>query len=206
MRAFSTVPPSAQPSRDAMDAMPGRLLCIDLQVDPVFGIEPEAKAIFSARQLLTMGRRLGWEITHARRRVPNAPAAGLSDTRTGAMRPLMSERVFFRSGRAISESAGLTSLIESWRGEQVFVAAFDHVALLSCLLACYEHGPRLILVEDVLSMHSLTGRTSVDAFRTAASHLSAGSATISGILAQADRRLAPIGMPPSQPAPVGVSP
>jgi len=189
-----------------MDTMPGRLLCIDLQVDPVFGIEPEAKAIFSARQLLTMGRRLGWEIAHARRRIPNMPNAGVNDARTGAMRPLMSERVFFRSGRAISESAGLTSLIESWRGEQVFVAAFDHVALLSCLLACYEHGPRLILVEDVLSLHALTGRTSVDAFRTAASHLSAGSTTISGILAQADHRLAPVGLMAAPAAPVGVSP
>ena len=101
MRACWTARRFVQLSRDAMDTMPGRLLCIDLQVDPLFGIEPEAKAIFSARQLLTMGRRLGWEIVHARRRIPNAPNAGLNDARTGAMRPLMSERVFFRSGRTI---------------------------------------------------------------------------------------------------------
>jgi hypothetical protein len=121
-----------------------------------------------------------------------------------AMRPLMSERVFFRSDRSISESAGLTALLEGWRRETVFVAAFDHVALLSCLLACYEHGPRLVLVEDVLSLQSLNGKASVNAFRTAAWHLSAGSTTISNILIRADRRLAPAGI--SGPGPVGAGP
>jgi hypothetical protein len=179
-----------------MDSMPGRLLCIDLQAEPAFGIEPDASAIFGARQLLTMGRRFGWEIAHARRRMENAAAP---DARAGAMRPLMSERVFFRSGRSVSESSGLLSLLESWRGETVFVAAFDHVALLSCLLACYEHGPRLVLVEDVLSLNTLNGRASIDAFRTAAWHLSAGSTSIANIVSQATRRMSPIGLPPAMP-------
>ena len=39
MRACWTARRFVQPSRDAMDTMPGRLLCIDLQVDPVFGID-----------------------------------------------------------------------------------------------------------------------------------------------------------------------
>jgi hypothetical protein len=174
-----------------MDTLPGHLLCIDLQVDPACGLEPSAKAIFGARQLLTMGRRLGWTIAHARRRSSSGASTDHADQRTGAMRPLMSERVFFRSGRSISDSPGLLKLLESWRGETVFVAAFDHVALLSCLLACYEHGPRLVLVEDVLCLRSLSGKTSIDAFRTAAWHLSAGSTSIAGIIAQADHRLAP---------------
>jgi hypothetical protein len=178
-----------------MDTLPGRLLCIDLQIDPACGLEPDAKAIFGARQLLTMGRRLGWTITHARRRSSAAVSTDLGDQRTGAMRPLMSERVFFRSGRSVSDSPGLLKLLESWRGETVFVAAFDHVALLSCLLACYEHGPRLVLVEDVLSLRSLAGKTSIDAFRTAAWHLSAGSTSIAGIIAKTDSRLAPAGAP-----------
>lgn len=186
-----------------MVAMPDRLLCIDLQIDPAFGLEPDAKAIFGARQLLTMGRRLGWTIAHARRRTAIA-STDIADPRMGAMRPLMSERVFFRSDRSVSDSAGLLALLDSWRGESVFVAAFDHVALLSCLLACYEHGPRLVLVEDVLSLHTLTGRTSVDAFRTAAWHLAGGSASISGIISQADHRFAPIGMPPAE-SPIGAS-
>ena len=71
----------------------------------------------------------------------------------------------------------------------MFVASFDHVALLSCLLACYEHGPRLVLVEDVLSMRALSGKTSIDAFRTAAWHLAAGATSISGIVAEIDHRL-----------------
>jgi hypothetical protein len=165
-----------------------RLLCIDLQVDPAIGLEPDAHAIFGARQLLTMGRRLGWTIAHARRRASAAAShQDAGDARVGAMRPLKSEQVFFRSSRSILESPSLSALLESWRGETVFVAAFDHVALLSCLLACYEHGPRLVLVEDVLSLRALTGKTSIDAFRTAAWHLAAGSTTIASILA-AERR------------------
>lgn len=178
--------------------MPGRLLCIDLQTDPVLGaangVEPDAKAIFGARQLLTMARRFGWEIVHARRRIDGTVP---TDARAGAMRPLMTERVFFRHGRSVSESTGLCSLLDSWRGQTVFVAAFDHVALLSCLLACYENGPRLVLVEDVLSLHTLTGRASIDAFRTAAWHLSAGSTSIAGIISQANKRLSPIVIPPA---------
>ena len=174
-----------------METLPGRLLCIDLQIDPASGPEPDAMAIFGARQLLAMGRRMGWTIAHARRRNSATAPADLSDAQLGAMRPLKSERVFFRPGRSVSESTGLVSLLEEWRSETVFVAAFDHIALLSCLLACYEHGPRLVLVEDVLSLRSLTGRTSIDAFRTAAWHLAAGSTTIAGILGEIERRPMP---------------
>jgi hypothetical protein len=174
-----------------METLPSRLLCIDLQIDPASGPEPDPTAIFGARQLLAMGRRLGWTIAHARRRTSPAAPTDLSDAQLGAMRPLKSERVFFRLDRSISHSAGLTAMLDAWRGETVFVAAFDHVALLSCLLACYEHGPRLVLVEDVLSLRSLTGRTSIDAFRTAAWHLAAGSTTIAGILTDIERQPRP---------------
>jgi hypothetical protein len=166
----------------------GHLLCIDLQIDPALGIEPDPPAIFGARQLLTMGRRLGWTVVHARRRPSAAALHNDADARTSAMRPLKSERVFFRSNRSISESPGLASQLESWRGEAVLVAAFDHVALLSCLLACYENGPRLVLVEDVMALHTLNGKTSMEAFRTAAWHLAAGTTTIGDIVASAERR------------------
>jgi hypothetical protein len=172
-----------------MDAPCCRLLSIDLQIDPALGIEPDAPSIFGARQLLAMGRRLGWTIAHARRRSPAPASVDPEDQRLGAMRPLMTERVFFRSGRSISDSPGLISMLEGWRQETVFVASFDHVALLSALLACYEHGPRLILVEDVLALQSLSGKSDVDAFRTAAWHLAGGSTTIAGIIAEANRRL-----------------
>lgn len=178
-----------------MDAPCCRLLCIDLQVDPALGVEPDAPSIFGARQLLAMGRRLGWTIAHARRRSPAPAPADLNDQRLGAMRPLMTERVFFRSGRPISDSPGLISMLEGWRQETVFVAAFDHVALLSALLACYEHGPRLVLVEDVLSLESLSGKSDAKAFRTAAWHLAGGSTTIAGIIADANRRLGLSGPP-----------
>lgn len=175
-----------------MDAQPARLLCVDLQVDHALGLEPDAHAIFGARQVLSLGRRLGWTIAHARRRSCGASAAGeIIDARIGAMRPLKSERVFFRPNRSIAESPGLLALLESWRGETVLLAAFDHVALLSCLLACYEHGPRLVLVEDVLSPSTLTGTTYLDAFRTTAWRLAAGSTTIAEIVT-----------PPEQPSPM----
>jgi hypothetical protein len=105
----------------------------------------------------------------------------------------MSEPVFFRSGRPVAASSGIMKLLESWRGETVFVAAFDQVALLSCLLACYEHGPRLVLVEDVLSVRPLTDKTSIDAFRIAAWHLAAGTTSISRIAVEYDRRIAAAG-------------
>lgn len=170
-----------------MDTHANRLLCIDLQVDPSLGLEPDAKAIFGARQLLTMGRRLGWTIAHARRRSTVTASNDHADARIGAMRPLMSERVFLRPGRPIPDSPGVMKLLESWRNETVFVAAFDHVALLSCLLACYEQGPRLVLIEDALPMHALSGRTSIDAFRRAAWHLAAGTTRISDIVAETGR-------------------
>ena len=105
-----------------MPAMPRRLLCIDLQIDLANRLDPEPQAVFGARQLLTMGRRLGWTIAHVRRRSSASSAAGETDHRIGAMRPLLTERVFFRSGRPVSESAGLLALLESWRSETVFVA------------------------------------------------------------------------------------
>jgi hypothetical protein len=171
-----------------MGATHSHLLCIDLQVDPALGIEPDPQAIFAARQLLTMGRRLGWTIVHARRRPSAAALQSDADARASAMRPLKSERVFFRSSRSIAESPGLSQQLESWRGDAVLVASFDQVALLSCLLSCYEHGPRLVLVEDALALHALTGKTSMEAFRTAAWHLAAGTTTIADIVASAERR------------------
>ena len=184
--------------------VPSRLLCIDLQIDPANGLDPDPEAVFGARQLLSIGRRLGWTIAHARRRAASvSPASDATDVRSGAIRPLMTERVFFRSGRPVSESAGLLGLLESWRGETAFVAAFDHVALLSCLLSCYEHGPRLVLIEDMLSLRALTGKSSIDAFRTAAWHLAAGSTTIAGIIAETAHEAPAL---PAIPSPIGVSP
>jgi hypothetical protein len=186
-----------------MDSPPSRLLCIDLQVDPALGLEPDATAIFGARQLLTMGRRLGWTIAHVRRRSTVIASNDHGEAHISAMRPLMSERVFLRSGRPVSDSPGAVKLLESWQGETVFVAAFDHVALLSCLLTCYEHGPRLVLIEDVLPMHALSGRTSIEAFRMAAWHLAAGTTSISGIIAETARNRIPTAV--DFQAPVGVT-
>jgi hypothetical protein len=187
MRTSSIVPPSAQRSRDIMDNPACRLLCIDLQVDAVPGCEPAPSSIFGANQLLTVGRRLGWNIAHARRRTQvvirsrNGAQAGLN--------PLMTEQVFFHDDRSIAGSHGLTDLLQSWRGETVFVAAFDHVALLSCLLACYEQGPRLVLIEDVPPLQTLTDPAAKADFKGAATRLAAGSTTIGGIIKESSRRL-----------------
>jgi nicotinamidase-related amidase len=183
-----------------------RLLCIDLQVDRATGLSPAPQAIFGARQLLIMGRRLGWTVVHTRRRLPPAPPAEPSegpappvDVRAGAMRPLMTERVFFRNGRSVLESGGLCRLLDSWRNETLYVAGFDHVAVLSSLLACYETGPRIVLVDDVVAMSTLPSRATTDAFGAAARHLGASSTTIAEIAAEADGRAPPVlaSLPPS---------
>jgi hypothetical protein len=164
--------------------MPGcRLLCIDLQIDASGVAPPEARAIFGGRQLLAMARDLRWDVVHGRRRSAASGAADISDERLAGLRPLMSERVFLRSGRPVTESAGLTALLDSWSRETVYVAAFDSIALLSCLLACYERGPRLVLVEDTLSATSIaSGRSPNDVLRAAAHHLAADSTTLSDII------------------------
>jgi hypothetical protein len=179
-----------------MEKRTAHLLCIDLQVDRAVGLNPAPQAIFGARQLLTMGRRLGWNIAHTRRRVPSVSASSdapgaPSEVRAGAMRPLMTERVFFRNTRSILDSAGLCRLLDGWRNETIFVAGFDHVAVLSCLLACYEAGPRIVLVDDVVAMSTLPSQATIDAFSAAARHLGAGSTTIAEIAAEADGRPSP---------------
>jgi hypothetical protein len=165
-----------------------RLLCIDLQVDPERGLQPDPTAIFGARALLSMGRRLGWTIAHTRMRGGKIAPPGFGETRISGMRPLMSERVFLRSGRSVMESAGLLSLLDDWKDETVYVAAFDHVTLLSCLLACYDRGPRMVLIENALSVSaSLATRTALESFRKTAGHLAAGSVTIHSIVSRVEQ-------------------
>jgi hypothetical protein len=170
-----------------MTSPPTRLLCIDLQVDALPEHSPDAKSVCGARQLLALGRRLGWTIVHARRRTQPVIRARDGSPNAG-LNPLMSEKVFFHDGRSVAESPGLASLLHEWRNETVFVAAFDHVALLSCLLACYEPGPRLVLVEDVISLKSMGDASAVDAFHGTAWRLAFGATTIGGIISEASRR------------------
>lgn len=146
-----------------MTHLPGRLLCIDLQADAVPGCEPDPAAALAARNLLSVGRRLGWTIAHTRRRTRPVIRTrnGLQAT---SVNPLMTEQVFFHDGRSVAEAFGLSALLRSWREETVLVAAYDPVALLSCVLACQEPGPRLMLVEDVMPMKALEGAARVGLF------------------------------------------
>ena len=175
---------------------PDRLLCIDLQVDPERGLQPDPAAIFGARALLSMGRRLSWTIAHTRMRGHQLAPPGFGETRISGTRPLMSERVFLRSGRSVMESAGLLGLLDDWKEETVYVAAFDHVTLLSCLLACYERGPRMVLIENALSVSaSLATRTALESFRKTAGHLAAGSTTIHTIVSRVDQQAHQVVLP-----------
>ena len=78
-----------------MDAMPCRLLCIDLQIDAVPDREPNAEALTGARQLLTLGRRLGWTVAHTRRRTQQPVIRARGGGSLTGLNPLMSEQVFF---------------------------------------------------------------------------------------------------------------
>jgi hypothetical protein len=90
------------------------------------------------------------------------------------------------------ESAGLLSLLDEWKDETVYVAAFDHVTLLSCLLACYDRGPRMVLIENALSVSaSLATRTGLESFLKTAGHLAAGSVTLHSLVSRVERREEP---------------
>lgn len=146
-----------------MTHAPCRLLCIDLQADAIPGCEPDPAAILAARNLISAGRRLGWTIAHTRRRTRPVIRAR-NGSQTPSVNPLMSEQVFFHDGRSVAEAYGLPQLLRTWRDETVLVAAFDPVALLSCVLACQEPGPRLLLVEDVMPMRALESAARVGIF------------------------------------------
>jgi len=170
-----------------MEALPNRLLCIDLQGDALPGHEPAPAAVAAARQLLTLGRRLGWSIAHTRRRTRQPIIRARNATATG-LNPLMSEQVFFHDNRSVADSPGLASLLQTWRSDHVMVASFDHVALLSCLLACYEPGPRLVLVEDVMSLQQLGDAAAISAFHGAAWRLAFKTTKLADILSQTSRK------------------
>jgi hypothetical protein len=170
-----------------VDAVPCHLLCIDLQPDAIPEREPAIASIAAARQLLALGRRLGWSIAHTRRRTRQPVIRSRSGGASG-LNPLMSEQVFFHDNRSVADSASLASLLHGWREETVFVASFDHVALLSCLLACYEPGPRLVIVEDVMSLQQLGDAGAISAFHGAAWRLAFGATSIDEILADVGRK------------------
>lgn len=181
-----------------MPGEPSRLLCIDLQVDPARGLKPEPRCIFGARQLLTIGRRMGWDIAHTRLRLPDgfASAPAASAAVLGSLRPLTNERLLTRPDRSLAHSPAVSRLLDQWRRETVYVAAFDHVALLSCLLECHEVGPRIILVEDAVpASAALGGDQAMDAFRTAAANLAAGTITIPTLVAKLQRPVARLRQP-----------
>ena len=100
----------------------------------------------------------------------------------------MSEQVFFHDNRSVADSPGLAALLHTWREDTVMVASFDHVALLSCLLACYEPGPRLVLVEDVMSLQQLGDAAAISAFHGAAWRLAFKTTTLADILQQTSRK------------------
>lgn len=147
-----------------MDALPCRLVCIDLQVDAVPDSAPDPKASSAARQLLTLGRRLGWTIAHTRRRTHQPLIRTRNSGAATGLNPLMSEPVFFHDTRSLADSHGLAALLHEWRGETVLVAAFDPMVLTSLVLACHEPGPRLLLIEDVTPLSDLRAASPASAF------------------------------------------
>lgn len=169
-----------------MNAMPSRLLCIDLQADAVPDREPDPRTESAARELLTLGRRLGWTIAHTRRRtqrpVIRARSGGAS------LNPLMTEQVFFHETRSIADSYGFASLLHEWRDQTVLVASFDPMALMSVVLACHEPGPRLLLVEDVTPLAELKSASPVSAFHGAGWKGAFGAITLAELVKRANRQ------------------
>jgi len=183
-----------------MTRLPCRLLCIDLQADAIPGCEPDPRAMTAARDMLSVGRRLGWTIAHIRRRTQ--PVIRSRDGAHGtSINPLMSEQVFFHDGRSVAEAYGLANLLRSWREETVLVAAFDPVALLSCVLVCQKPGPRLMLVEDVMPMRALESAASVGIFHGADWRHSFGATTLARLVRDAGRASGIHVLPPPETRP-----
>lgn len=181
-----------------MTVKPGRLLCIDLQIDPAIGLAPDPEAVFGARQLLAASRRLGWSIVHARRRAsgPNIHQEAQATRLAGALRPLPSEPVFMRPGRALANAQGLLTFLEGWRGSTVFIASFDRTAVLSCLLACHGFGPRFVLVDEAMAGPAATdGRAARDSFRDIMRDMNAGVTSLAGLFAAPLSVASPAGVP-----------
>jgi hypothetical protein len=170
------------------DAMPCRLLCIDLQVDAVPDREPDVGTTAAARDLLTLGRRLGWTIAHTRRRTHQPVIRTRNTGAATGLNPLMSEPVYFHETRSLADSHGLASLLHEWRDETILVAAFDPMALMSLVLACHEPGPRLLLVEDVTPLSDLRNASPVSAFHGAGWKGAFGQTTLADLIKRANRQ------------------
>lgn len=171
-----------------MDFSPSRLLCIDLQADAVPDREIDAQTDTAARQLLTLGRRLGWTIAHTRRRTHQPVIRTRGGPTATGLNPLMSEPVFFHETRSIADNHGLTALLHEWRDETLLVAAFDPMALMSLVLACHEPGPRLMLVEDVTPLSDLRAATPVSAFHGKSWKGAFGEITLADLIKRANRQ------------------
>lgn len=171
-----------------MDNSTCRLICVDLQADAVPDRAPDAKAGSAARQLLTLGRRLGWTIAHTRRRTHQPLIRTRNTGAATGLNPLMSEPVFFHDTRSLADSHGLAALLHEWRGETILVAAFDPMALSSLVLACHEPGPRLLLVEDVTPLSDLRAATPVSAFHGKGWKGAFGQITLAELIRRANRQ------------------
>lgn len=170
-----------------MDVSTCRLVCVDLQPDAVPDREPDAKASSAARQLLTLGRRLGWTIAHTRRRTHQPLIRTRNSGAATGLNPLMSEPVFFHDTRSLADSHGLAALLHEWRSETILVAAFDPMALTSLVLACHEPGPRLLLVEDVTPLSDLRAAAPVNAFHGKGWKGAFGQTTLADLVRRANR-------------------
>ncbi len=168
------------------DALPTRLLCIDLQDDalPDAGVDPRASA--AARQLLQLARRLDWTIVHTRRRTSRPVIRARNGAATG-LNPLMTEPVYFHDQRSIADNHGLAALLHDWRAHAVLVAAFDPLALLSLVLACQAPGPKLLLVEDVTPLGELRAAAPAGAFHGSGWKGAFGAITLAELARRANR-------------------
>jgi hypothetical protein len=171
-----------------MDAMPRRLLCIDLQHDAIPDRTPDPRTAARARDLLTLGRRLGWTIAHTRRRTHQPVIRTRGGPTATGLNPLMSEQVFFHDNRSIADNHSLAAQLHEWKDETLLIAAFDPMALMSCVLACHEPGPRLLLVEDVTPMSELRATTPVSAFHGAGWKGAFSAITLAELVKRANRQ------------------
>jgi nicotinamidase-related amidase len=133
------------------------LICLDLQRDYVIPGRPRyapanAEVAEACARVLGRGRDEGWRVVHSQHRAdPASRGGGLFDAPIEGLRPLLTERVFFRSGLSAFADPGFAAELKAARDDEVVLIGFSLCdTCLATALAGVDAGLSLTLLEDAI--------------------------------------------------------
>jgi nicotinamidase-related amidase len=134
------------------------LICLDLQRDHVIPGRPSyapanADVALACARVLDLARDEGWRIVHSQFRVEptDLPARARFGAPIEALRPLISEPVFFRGGLSAFANPAFATELARARGGEVFLIGFSLAdTCLATALAAVDAGLSLTLLEDAV--------------------------------------------------------